>query len=452
MTYTVSATIGSAAAYGSFNNTATTTLPNGFVQGTGSATSTASVSVNRRPPTLTAASPNTADRGKTTAVTLTGSNLTAASAVTISPATGTSFTCAIQGGGTDTSVTANCNVPASAVQGTGTIGITIPTPGGGTATVPFTLNTPTYLITSVVVTGTQNAFATRGNGSGGTNNVALTITGSGLTGSTGVTLPPSSGTANNITCSSVTAVSDTSVTATCPINYNVARGAGSIYVTTPLGDTSPLTFTVNAGTPTITSVTPNSVVKGYLGGPTVTYRETVTGTYLYEASAMGISNSAIQGSCGAVTVVSDTQAYAGCSENVLAGNPRTITLTTPGGTTATGVSVATAATVGTNISGTLQIPRGSSTPGYVEVTFTAGGGLSGVSAVTLFNTSLVGGGTVTSVTCTPQAGGTDTSLTVRCSSNVTAGVAANANRVFRLVLGGNNSGTIQTGTVTVQLL
>jgi hypothetical protein len=79
------------------------------------------------------------------------------------------------------------------------------------------------------------------------------------------------------------------------------------------------------------------------------------------------------------------------------------------------------------------------------VTITAGGGLSGATGVQLFSTGVLGANQGT-VTCTVQPGGTDTSLTARCSSTATV---ASATRVFRVTLGGTNSGTIATGNVTV---
>jgi aerobic-type carbon monoxide dehydrogenase small subunit (CoxS/CutS family) len=419
------------ATLGSFNNTATTTLPTGFIQGTGAATATASVTVAARAPTLSAVSPASADRGKTTGVTLTGQYLTGATAVAITPISGSAINCTAVTVVSDTSVTASCNIPVGTVAGAGTIGVTTP---GGSTTTAFTVTTPSFSITSLSQTS-----AIRGNGTGGTNNVNLTITGAGLATSTAVTLTPATGAA--ITCSNVTAVSDTSVTATCGIAYNAARGAGGITVTTSLGTTNSLAFTISAGTPTITSVSPSSVVKG--GGAGAVYRETVTGTYLYEASAMTMSTPGLvnaNGTCGAVTVVSDTQVYASCTQGVAyGGGTRTLSVTTPAGTTGTvNLVVATTATAPASVT----IPRGPST---VDVTITAGGGLTGATGVQLFSTGILGANQA-SVTCTIQPGATDTSLTARCSSSA---AVASATRLFRVTLGGNNSGNINTANVTV---
>mgnify|MGYP003350735917 CR=1 FL=1 len=62
------------------------------------------------------------------------------------------------------------------------------------------------------ITALSQTSAVRGNGSGGSNDVSLTITGTLLTGSTAVTLTPATGTA--ITCSSVFLACGMSPTAT----------------------------------------------------------------------------------------------------------------------------------------------------------------------------------------------------------------------------------------------
>jgi hypothetical protein len=223
------------------------------------------------------------------------------------------------------------------------------------------------------------------------------------------------------------------VTATCGIAYNVARGAGGITVVTPLGTTNSLAFTINAGTPTITSVSPSSVVKAF-NFNTVTYRETITGTYLYEATSMAFTanNNVLNGQCGAVTVRSDTEVYAACGETAAAAATRGLQVVTPAGT-ATGVSVTTTATL--SAPATLTIPRSGTTG---TITFTAGGGLTGVSAVA------ISGGT--GVNCTIQPGATDTSVTAVC---VGTGAVIATNRTFTLTLGGNNNGQVRTGNVLV---
>jgi hypothetical protein len=318
----------------------------------------------------------------------------------------------------------------------------VTTPGGSTTTA-FTVTTPSFSITSLSQTS-----AVRGNGSGGSRDVALTITGTGLTGSTAVTLTPASGAA--ISCSAVNPVSDTSVTATCTLQSNTATGAGNVTVTTPLGTTNALTFTVNAGTPTLTSVAPNSVVRGSGAfNANATYKMTFTGTYLTGATAATFQTctgaACATPACTNVTVASDNSVTATCAFTAAANTgARTVTVTTPGGTTGTqSVTVSATATVSPS---PLTIPRN---PSSVQVTISAAGGLAGATAVTLYDTTAgIQTTATTSVSCTIVPGSSnDTTLVANCSDTA---AAVAATKGFRVTLGGtNNSGTVITGTLSV---
>ena len=394
-----------------------------------SATATAAVTVQARPPVLSSVSPTSGNKGSTVGVTLNGTYLTGATAVAVTPISGAAVTCGTIVVVSDTQVTASCALPIGTAAGLGTIGVTTT---GGTATTAFTVTTPSFSLTS-----TTPSSATRGNGSGGANNVSVTLAGTGLSAVSPITAVTLTNTASGATIScTVGATTDTSIAATCPLASNAATGAGTISATTQVGESNALAFTVNAGTPTITSVSPSAVVNGF-GVGTATYRETVTGTYLTGANSMAFTNNnnVLNGTCGAVTVVNDTTVYASCGATALNTTTRGLQVVTPGGT-ATGVNVARAANV--TAPGTLTIPR---TGNSGSITFTAGGGLLGVSAV-----ASSGG---TGVACVVQSGGTDTSVTAICTG--TAAVAA-TNRTFTLTLGGNNSGQIRTGNVSVTQL
>ncbi len=430
VTYTVTGVVTSNATLGAFNNTASFTLPAGFVQATGvSATATAAVTVQARPPVLSSVSPTSGNKGSTVGVTLNGTYLTGATAVAVTPISGAAVTCGTIVVVSDTQVTASCALPIGTAAGLGTIGVTTT---GGTATTAFTVTTPSFSLTS-----TTPSSATRGNGSGGANNVSVTLAGTGLSAVSPITAVTLTNTASGATIScTVGATTDTSIAATCPLASNAATGAGTISATTQVGESNALAFTVNAGTPTITSVSPSAVVNGF-GLGTATYRETVTGTYLTGANSMAFTtnNNVLNGTCGAVTVVNDTTVYASCGATALSTTTRGLQVVTPGGT-ATGVNVAKAANV--TAPGTLTIPR---TGNSGSITFTAGGGLLGVSAVA----SSGGMG----VACVVQPGGTDTSVTAICTGT---GTVAATNRTFTLTLGLNNSGQIRTGNVSVTQL
>ena len=90
-------------------------------------------------PTLTSIAPTSATRppigSRVVGVTLTGTNLTGATAVNVS---GTGMTCAITGTPTATTVTANCTITSTATLGAHTVSVT--TPGGTSNNVTFTVN------------------------------------------------------------------------------------------------------------------------------------------------------------------------------------------------------------------------------------------------------------------------------------------------------------------------
>jgi hypothetical protein len=89
------------------------------------------------PPTLASIAPATGVQGATNlAVSLTGTNLSGATAVNVS---GTGVTCAVTGS-TATTVAANCSITAGATTGARTVSVT--TPNGTSGTVTFTVTAP----------------------------------------------------------------------------------------------------------------------------------------------------------------------------------------------------------------------------------------------------------------------------------------------------------------------
>ncbi|MEI6752953.1 MAG: FISUMP domain-containing protein [Paludibacter sp.] len=228
-------------------------------------------------PIISSFSPTTAASG--TVVTITGTNLTGTSAVTIGGTSASSVT--VVDANTVTAVVANGT--------TGTISLTTP---GGTAT--------SSGIFSFVPAPTISSFTPTTSGSGAT----ITITGTNLTGATAVSI---GGTA----ASSVTVVNSTTVTAV------VGNGTTGIISLTTAGGTATSSGIFSfVPAPTITSFTPTTGATG----ATVT----ITGTNLTGASAVSIGGTA----ASSVSVVNSTTVTA------VVGNGTTgiISLTTAGGT------------------------------------------------------------------------------------------------------------------------
>ncbi|MFF8770826.1 beta strand repeat-containing protein [Kitasatospora sp. NPDC015120] len=180
------------------------TLVNFFnIVGTDS-TSTTIVSAG---PAVTGLAPTSGSTAGGTAVTLTGSGFTGATAVAFGATAAASFTV-----NSDTSITATA--PAHAA---GTVDVTVTTPGGTSAT--GTADHYTYVAPAPTVTGLDPGH---GPTAGGTT---VTLTGSGFTGATAVAFGATA-------AASFTVNSDTSITATAPAH---AAGTVDVTVTTPGG-------------------------------------------------------------------------------------------------------------------------------------------------------------------------------------------------------------------------
>ncbi|MEV7471829.1 IPT/TIG domain-containing protein [Streptomyces kronopolitis] len=259
----------------------TVTTPGGTSNGVGFTYTSVSV------PVLSSVSPNSGPPAGGTAVTLTGTGLTNASAVRFGATAATSFT-----------VVSDTLITAVAPAGSGTVQVTVTTPGGISNGVSYT-----YALTPTLTAVSPNQGPTSGGNT-------VTLTGTNLTGTSAVTF-------GSTPAASFTVISPTQITAVAPA---AVAGVVSITVTTPAG-TSTLPnsyFFVNA--PVLTAVAPLS---GPLaGGNTVT----LSGSSLVGATAVRFGSTAAT----SFTVVSDTQITAVVPAGVA--GPVQVTVTTVGGT------------------------------------------------------------------------------------------------------------------------
>jgi hypothetical protein len=178
-------------------------------------------------PSLTGISPNTGTRGAVVPVTLTGTNLIAATGINVAPGAGftvTNFTVV-----NDTTITANLRIANNAALGTHTVTVTVP--GGNTGGLSFTVtNPPAPTLTSV----------SPNNGSRGSA-VAVTLTGSNFTAIGSTVAVAGAG----VTVSGVTVVDSSHITATFTISGTAGTTARNVTVTTAGGTaTSTNAFTV----------------------------------------------------------------------------------------------------------------------------------------------------------------------------------------------------------------
>ncbi|MEU0057576.1 IPT/TIG domain-containing protein [Streptomyces sp. NPDC006334] len=243
-------------------------------------------------PTLTAISPGQGLPAGGTTVTLTGTNLTGATAVRFDGVAATSYTV-----NSSTQITAV--TPAHAA---GAAAVTVTTPSGTSNALTFT-----YLAAAPSVTALSPG---QGPASGGTT---VTLTGTNFTGATEVRF-------DDVAATSFTVNSATQITAVTPAH---AAGAAAVTVTTPGGTSNPdnpSAYFFFAAGPSLTALTPGAGTTA--GGTTVT----LTGSDLLGATAVRFDGIAAT----SFTVDSSTQITAVAPAH--GAGAAAVTVTTAGGT------------------------------------------------------------------------------------------------------------------------
>ena len=182
-----------------------------------------------------------------TAVTVTGTNLTGATAVTLNGVSIPSFVVA-------NATTLIFTVPAGATSGL----ITVTTPGGtATSASPFVVGTPSLV--PVITAISPNSILVN------SSDFVLTVSGANFVRSSVINFP--------LGAVSTTYVSGNQLTAIVPAAYLKGLGSGNVTVTSPApggGTSNGVLFSVTLPSPTITSFTPTSGP----AGTTVTVRGT----------------------------------------------------------------------------------------------------------------------------------------------------------------------------------
>ena len=298
-------------------------------------------------PTITSIAPTSGVVAGGTTITITGTNLTGTTSVTVGGVAATSFTVV-----SSTSVTV---VTPSGSAGVKNVVLTTP---GGTAT---KYGSFTYVGVPTITTINPNT----GILAGGTT---ITITGTNL-------LNTSSVTVGGVAATSFTVVSSTSVTVVTPSG---SAGVKNVVLTTPGGTataTSSFTYTNIALFPTITSIAPTSGTVG--GGTTIG----ITGTNL-----TGTTNITV-GGVAATSLTNVSSVFVTAVTPAGTEGLKTITLTTP-------IETATSLNAFTYIS----VPTITS---IAPTSGTVGGGTTiGITGTNLLNTSsvTVGGVAATNLT------------------------------------------------------
>jgi hypothetical protein len=278
-------------------------------------------------PTLASVSPASGSKGTIAGYTLTGTNLTGASAVTVTLATGVTGANGVTCNGiavvSATTLTANCTITNGAA--TGNRNFTVTTPAGTSNAVTFAVTVPA----PPTLTSVSPASGSKGTTAG------YTLTGTNLTGASAVTVTLATGVTgtNGVTCNGIVVVSATTVTANCMITNGAATGNRNITVTTAAGTSNAETLAVAApAAPVLTTVAPATVSRG-----NVVATITLTGTNLSNTTVVAVTlGTGVTGTNGTIcvpTASSATQVTAFCVMSAQAAlGARNVTVTNGGGT------------------------------------------------------------------------------------------------------------------------
>jgi cyclophilin family peptidyl-prolyl cis-trans isomerase len=339
------------------------------------ATATVSFSTTSATPAVTAISPTSGPAAGGSTVTVTGTGFGGATAVDFGSSAASAFT-----------VNSATSITATSPAGSGTQDITVVTPGGTSAT--SSADQFTYEA-APAVTGIS---PTSGPTAGGTT---VTISGSGFTSATAVDF-------GSVAAASFGVVSDSEITATSP------AGSGTVDVTVISPSATSATssadeFTYEAA-PTVTGIAPSS---GPAAGGT---QVVITGTGFTGASVVDFGNQA----ASSFTLNSATQITAVSPQST---GTVDVTVTTPGGTSATSSSdkFTYAPTV------TAVTPDSGPTAGSTQVTIT-GTGFSNATAVDFGGVAAASFGIVSSteITATSPAGSGTVDVTVVAPAGTSA--------------------------------
>jgi hypothetical protein len=343
-------------------------------------------------PVLTSISPSFGLRNTTVAVTLTGTNLNGATAITLAPSGGiTAGFVSIN----PTTITANFIISSTAALGPRLV--TITAPGGTSNAVQFTV--PSALISSVAP-----STGVRG------QTLPLTLTGQNFTGATGLTAAPATG----LTITGFSVVNSTTATATLAIATGAAAGVHTLTMATPEGNSNAIPFTVLA--PTASSISPASGLRGTTINPV-----TITGTNFAPGSTVTVSGTGVTvGTVNFVNSTTLTTTFTISTTATLSPPARTVTVNVPGlGSSSTVPFTVTGAAIST---------------------VSPNQGLIGSSFTVTFNGSNLGGVTAGTV----SGGGVTVSGITAAATSVTATVTigATATRSVRTIsLSGTNGAT-----------
>ena len=303
---TVTATFTIANGAGATPRSVTVTTP------TGGGTSNAVTFTVVTPPaaSLTSIAPPTGIRGTTVPVTLTGTDFIGVTGINV-PGGGITVS-GLNVVSPDT-INATFTISTTAAD-TAPRAVSVTTVGGTSNTVPFTVQGPT--LTSI----------SPNTGLRGTAVLPVMFAGSNLNGTTGLT---GLGTGVTLVAGTLNVVNDTTVTASLAISTTATVGIHNIGLTTPIGTTNTIPFTVTGAT--LATISPTSATHPATG--TISVPVTITGTNLTGTTALTGLGTGVTVAAGSLTSTSTTITATLTVSNTATTGARAIGATTAAGAT-----------------------------------------------------------------------------------------------------------------------
>ncbi|MFN7996373.1 MAG: SBBP repeat-containing protein [Bryobacteraceae bacterium] len=361
------------------------------------------LTVTCAPPVLVSMQPNSGVTGTSVPVTLLGTNFVVGGMAVAVRNPGIAVGNVAVASSTE--LTAVFTISANAAPGPTDVTV-VSTCGGSSGPVPFTVNPPPPVVTTI----------TPSSGPPGAT-VSVSLTGSNFFNGAVVKV---SNPAVTVVNSGV--VNANFMTATLSLSPNAVPGPVGLTVTTLGGTSSPVTFTINPATPVLTSIKPPAGAAGK------TVPVTLMGTNFTSGATVSVSNPGV--TVGTVTLVNSSQITASFAIAAdAATGPATVTVTTVGGTTGP-------------VTFTVIPP-----PPSISAINPAGGSQGAGVPVTLTGANFVPGTTIS----TSNPGITIAAVTVVSPTQITAtfNIAANAPTGAARVTVTTSGGTSQPASFTV---
>lgn len=272
---------------GNYQFTVPSTLPGGSYNltvtdlGTQASTGSVPITITQPAPTISGISPTSGGWGTT--VTITGTNLTGATAVKFNNVNATSF-----------NVVSATSITAVAPQGAGSGFMSVTTPGGTISSAPFIFTTTTTSISSISRVSTTPTNA---------SSVSFTVTFGATV--TGVTTSNFDLSTTGITGASVTGISGSGSTRT--VTVNTGSGSGTLFLR--LANSTGISPDITTALPfsgqsyTIDKTAPTVTISSTAGNPTttspiplsITFSETVNG---FSSTDLVVTNGTASGISG----------------------------------------------------------------------------------------------------------------------------------------------------------